>query len=170
MKRYLTIGVLQSQRGPSCAMAKSFLFATTYTMHCLPRKNYGAVVPLWIDSICINQDDEAEKSSQIGLMGTIYGTARRVWAFLGQAPPRMPELIEYLPQILKGCQNLQKQVDDYVPKVAFSRTNLPGQTAVNRLATTLEISNKDMERIAPPHSPIWKTLELVLTERYFNRL
>jgi hypothetical protein len=38
---------------------------------------------LWIDSICINQDDRDERDSQIPLMDGIYGRASRVIAYLG---------------------------------------------------------------------------------------
>ena len=38
---------------------------------------------LWIDSICINQADEAEKSGQVQMMGDIYRRARRVIIWLG---------------------------------------------------------------------------------------
>jgi hypothetical protein len=37
----------------------------------------------WIDSICINQIDNVEKSHQIAHMGSIYGNATRVIAWLG---------------------------------------------------------------------------------------
>ncbi|EPE32090.1 hypothetical protein GLAREA_12172 [Glarea lozoyensis ATCC 20868] len=39
---------------------------------------------LWIDVICLNQDDDIEKSIQVGLMGEIYQQARRVCIWLGQ--------------------------------------------------------------------------------------
>ncbi|CZR53667.1 uncharacterized protein PAC_03547 [Phialocephala subalpina] len=39
--------------------------------------------PLWIDAICINQDDKAEKARQIPLMGEIYSQARQVLVWLG---------------------------------------------------------------------------------------
>ncbi|EWZ92660.1 hypothetical protein FOWG_05736 [Fusarium oxysporum f. sp. lycopersici MN25] len=39
---------------------------------------------LWVDSICINQLDNTEKSAQIPLMGQIYSTARSVIIWLGK--------------------------------------------------------------------------------------
>lgn len=42
-----------------------------------------ADLPVWIDSICINQVDEAEKTKQIQLMGTIFSFAERVVACVG---------------------------------------------------------------------------------------
>ena len=40
---------------------------------------------LWIDAICINQDDVEEKSTQVMLMPEIYRNARTVQIWLGQA-------------------------------------------------------------------------------------
>lgn len=37
--------------------------------------SYAETKVLWIDQICINQADDAEKSSQVPLMGTIYSNA-----------------------------------------------------------------------------------------------
>jgi hypothetical protein len=45
---------------------------------------------LWIDAICINQDDLTEKQYQVGLMDFIYHRAERVLVWLGVP---MPELI-----------------------------------------------------------------------------
>lgn len=39
--------------------------------------------PVWIDAICINQKDNAEKSRQIPLMGKVYSQARQVLVWLG---------------------------------------------------------------------------------------
>ncbi|KAF6826990.1 heterokaryon incompatibility protein [Colletotrichum plurivorum] len=40
---------------------------------------------LWIDSVCINQVDASERSSQVALMGQIYSTASEVIVYLGPA-------------------------------------------------------------------------------------
>jgi hypothetical protein len=41
---------------------------------------------LWIDSICINQEDDKERTHQVKKMQTIYGKASRVTIFLGNPP------------------------------------------------------------------------------------
>ncbi|KAL5430451.1 hypothetical protein PMIN07_009487 [Paraphaeosphaeria minitans] len=38
---------------------------------------------LWVDAICINQDDDKEKATQVAAMATIYGLARRIVVWLG---------------------------------------------------------------------------------------
>ncbi|KAG4442480.1 hypothetical protein IFR05_002032 [Cadophora sp. M221] len=38
---------------------------------------------LWVDAICINQDDVEERNNQVSLMGSIYSSAWRVLCWLG---------------------------------------------------------------------------------------
>lgn len=45
---------------------------------------------LWLDAICLNQSDHAEKSSQIPQMRNIYQSAKKVFVWLGESPD--PEL------------------------------------------------------------------------------
>ncbi|OXV07873.1 hypothetical protein Egran_04363 [Elaphomyces granulatus] len=40
---------------------------------------------LWVDAVCINQNDEDEKSEQVPKMGEIYSGATKVYAWLGEA-------------------------------------------------------------------------------------
>jgi hypothetical protein len=48
------------------------------------QKRFGAVT-IWVDSICINQADDDEKTGQISLMGEIYSFASFVYVWLGPA-------------------------------------------------------------------------------------
>ncbi|EMD00546.1 hypothetical protein BAUCODRAFT_50168, partial [Baudoinia panamericana UAMH 10762] len=48
---------------------------------------------LYIDAICINQGDLAEKSSQVRLQSTIYSQATRVLCWLG-VPTDTSEIVE----------------------------------------------------------------------------
>ncbi|KAE9976764.1 hypothetical protein EG328_002410 [Venturia inaequalis] len=43
----------------------------------------NAARTLWVDAICINQEDAQEKSSQIGQIGAIFAAAQRVSVWLG---------------------------------------------------------------------------------------
>jgi hypothetical protein len=40
---------------------------------------------VWVDSICINQDDRDERSRQVAIMDQVYMKARRVLVWLGDA-------------------------------------------------------------------------------------
>ncbi|KAK7432028.1 hypothetical protein QQZ08_001318 [Neonectria magnoliae] len=39
---------------------------------------------LWVDTLCINQDDSDERDEQVRRLGSIYSTARRVVVWLGE--------------------------------------------------------------------------------------
>lgn len=45
----------------------------------------GSFRPMWVDSLCINQENSDERNSQVALMPQIYATAKRVLAYLGPA-------------------------------------------------------------------------------------
>jgi len=47
---------------------------------------------LWIDAVCINQEDDAEKSFQVSMMGEIYYQADRVIIWLGDIHVRSSEV------------------------------------------------------------------------------
>jgi hypothetical protein len=51
---------------------------------------------LWIDAICINQDDKREKEHQIPLIAEIYAKAVRVIVWLGDAEDDSNEVLEHI--------------------------------------------------------------------------
>jgi hypothetical protein len=64
-------------------------FRVLYTLqHCATRDSTqlyqkGETLTLWIDAICINQKDIAEKNCQVPLMGSIYRQARGAVGYVG---------------------------------------------------------------------------------------
>ncbi|KAK1673970.1 heterokaryon incompatibility protein, partial [Colletotrichum godetiae] len=46
------------------------------------------IITLWVDSICINQDDATEKGQQVGWMHDIFGSAMGVTAYIGDGLDR----------------------------------------------------------------------------------
>jgi hypothetical protein len=49
---------------------------------------------IWVDFICINQEDEKEKERQIQSMAKIYGQANRVIVYLGEAADDSDQALE----------------------------------------------------------------------------
>ncbi|KAH7084128.1 heterokaryon incompatibility protein-domain-containing protein [Paraphoma chrysanthemicola] len=50
---------------------------------------------IWVDAVCINQADDAEKALQIPLMGDIYSSADPVYVWLGEATPGTDRALRY---------------------------------------------------------------------------
>ena len=63
---------------------------------------------LWIDALCINQDDTEEKSHQILLMSSIYTSAKKTVVWLGEQDKWTEKSYEVIIR-WAGIQNLERQ-------------------------------------------------------------
>ena len=55
-------------------------------------------IPIWIDAICINQDDPRERNHQVEMMGQIYRGAKQVLVWLGEGSGKSEELLHLIGQ------------------------------------------------------------------------
>ncbi|KAF7544004.1 hypothetical protein G7Z17_g10296 [Cylindrodendrum hubeiense] len=76
---------------------------------------------LWVDQICINQNDLHERSEQVKLMNTIYEKAETVIAWLGAATPSTPKAIDLISRVsdiamptLTDMFRIEEYPDDWV--------------------------------------------------------
>jgi hypothetical protein len=57
---------------------------------------------IWVDALCINQNDNEEKNHQVPLMGSVYSTAKRVVVWLGHEDSEQAstafDCLEYISQ------------------------------------------------------------------------
>jgi len=81
-------------------------------------REWGANLPLlWIDQICINQQDQEEREHQVGIMSDIYSGAAEVMVWLGDE-----DEIENFPQLSCAVDHLSKYRGD--PTTARIQTSL----------------------------------------------
>ncbi|KAL5356011.1 heterokaryon incompatibility protein-domain-containing protein [Aspergillus floccosus] len=68
---------------------------------------------LWVDQICINQQDEKEKNHQVGMMRQIYTRSRRVITYLGPSGSKMDEErgISLLKRVHESFERLPPDLD-----------------------------------------------------------
>ncbi|CZR65940.1 uncharacterized protein PAC_15840 [Phialocephala subalpina] len=62
---------------------------------------------LWIDAICINQDDVTERSHQVGLMGEVYKNAGRVVIWIGEENALTRDAFEVIPRLADSYGTLR---------------------------------------------------------------
>jgi hypothetical protein len=81
---------------------------------------------LWVDQICINQNDGSEKAAQVQLMDQIYGSADKVAIWLGEAPAGM-DLVYSIHSIVKALENFNGTV--LASKENFEFLRLPAMSS-----------------------------------------
>jgi Heterokaryon incompatibility protein (HET) len=67
---------------------------------------------MWIDALCINQHDVAERNYQVSRMGQIYSEAKMVHAWLGLSGPYTAAGVEFLIRADMGPKNKPRDDDD----------------------------------------------------------
>ncbi|KAF4562578.1 hypothetical protein EYR36_003972 [Pleurotus pulmonarius] len=85
-------------------------------------------VSLWIDQICINQDDTTERAVQVPLMSQIYTSASQTIAWLGPAADGSDLVIDFLNSVgSQGVQvGLQNLTNDDVKHILSHAAADPG--------------------------------------------
>ncbi|TPX14639.1 uncharacterized protein E0L32_005331 [Thyridium curvatum] len=76
-------------------------------MPCLARRR--TPLPIWIDAICINQSDDAEKNLQISMMRRVYRSASHVIIWLGRATTYSEQAIALLPVIARVGEKMKSR-------------------------------------------------------------
>lgn len=123
-------------------------------LHHLRRSDVS--IMLWVDQICINQDDLQEKSQQVVLMGTIYQRAWSTLVWLGEEADNSDEAIDTLQNTKTALQYYQ---DGRAPNAEdFERLFLPASDSPK-----WHELGKLMRR--PWFQRIWVIQEVVLSQQ-----
>jgi hypothetical protein len=100
----------------------NFLNGTTNLFSALVRlRKQDVPRTFWVDAICINQGDDAEKTHQLALMGRIYKEAARAVVWLGPGFWNMGHGLYQLKRMLTlegntEPQNPRQPLEDIIDK------------------------------------------------------
>ncbi|KAL1607660.1 hypothetical protein SLS60_002595 [Paraconiothyrium brasiliense] len=93
---------------------------------------------LWVDALCIDQNNVKERNHQVGFMGTIFSNASQVLIYLGPGSPATDRMLNYL----KGDESdsdkrivIHSVLDDFLDHRWFDRVWILQEIALARLAT-----------------------------------
>lgn len=112
--------------------------------------------PLWIDAVCINQEDIPERNSQVQMMGSIYRSATRTISWLGPDDDDSETAIMTLKETFpKMMDSMQKR--DLLAWLDPQQTNLWQES--ERHADPLNLTRNNF----------WHSCQSILQRAYFSR-
>ena len=151
---------LPTQRDPELRMQAPVIPLTenlTSAMYIL-----GTIFPgtYWIDALCINQQDNAEKSSQVTLMREIYSAAEAVMVFLGAKSEESDMACDLVGKLCKLCQ-----------EGAFDLQGIISPLSVS-VVKRYPFEDKKLRELGLPleNDPDWVALAELLSRPYFHRI
>ncbi len=103
--------------------------------------------PIWIDAVCINQNDDSEKNWQIPLMGEIYSKAAEVLVWLGSGSREEQYAFAQIPVLREKFAN--------APTDPNSENAKPDPSSLG---------------IPPWNAPLWGLYGTIFARAWFNRL
>ncbi|WQF80958.1 Putative heterokaryon incompatibility [Colletotrichum destructivum] len=109
---------------------------------------------LWADAICINQNDDVEKTEQVRLMSDVYGTAMRTIIWLGRLQPDDEKAIRLVELVYNKTQrdNSQRPVSGTNEDFDFKTLDIPNVRNIRQI------------------DPSWKALFQILRHPWFSRV
>jgi hypothetical protein len=112
--------------------------------------------PLWIDAVCINQEDIPERNSQVQMMGSIYRSATRTISWLGPDDDDSDTAMRILKDVFpKMMDSIQKR--DLLAWLDPQQTNLWQESELR--AGTSNVT----------HNNFWHSCQRILQRPYFTR-
>jgi hypothetical protein len=128
-----------------CNGKRLYVTKSLFRALCQLRRN-GQTARLWVDALCINQADNAEKSVQVCMMGAIYKGAQHVRVWLGLAEQTDEAGLELIRRVHDRC-GLTRLDDMSKDFSSTQQLGLPG-----------------------PHDPGWRSVFKILHRPYFSRI
>jgi len=128
---------------------------------------------LWVDALCINQEDLDERSAQIPLMSRIYRQADRVLVWLGYSTPRLERAFDTLEQLHAYLIANAEHYEDNALDFQRSRRKGKAEREQTRKLSTeqvMELRNYDWDAVRallsnPWFVRMWTLQECVLAKR-----
>ncbi|KAK5102104.1 hypothetical protein LTS08_004564 [Lithohypha guttulata] len=108
-------------------------------------KNLPGAPFIWIDAICINQEDASEKNHQVREMHNIYSSAQRVVAWLGCSNNSIARFFRFLRLNTDGNEQDKKEASQEFPEykmlkaMALRGQGLEGPPDRPRLMTSMQL-------------------------------
>ncbi|KAK7414497.1 hypothetical protein QQX98_006684 [Neonectria punicea] len=102
---------------------------------------------VWADGVCINQDDNDEKSRQVQLIPEIYRSACRVITYVGENTHNVSRGIDLANRLILAREERQQSRNAMTIAAAYARHRVPGK-----------------------YEPAWESLRDFLSRSWYTRM
>ncbi|KAF7510857.1 hypothetical protein GJ744_005957 [Endocarpon pusillum] len=119
---------------------------------------------LWVDALCINQEDLDERANQVAMMIKVYHSAQKVWLWLGESDEHSEDAVTLLSMFAKEVQAM-----DHVSSKAPSRSDIHNPSLLEKIGLPL-FPGQEWKAVymffqRPVFHRIWIIQELVVSRR-----
>lgn len=150
-------------------------------------RSIGVVEPIWVDAICINQEDIHERNHQVRIMNSIYRRARRVRVWIGHDTRGISDAFQLIQSIMTAYS--EREVKEMEDRGQWYRIQHSGvDSAVNHerpsssknltsgredmflAQDNTDIWNLDFLKSTLTHIEGWAGLVMLLERSYWTRI
>ena len=124
---------------------------------------------LWVDQICINQNDIKERNQQVSMMGQIFHKPQRVVVWLGAADDETPKVWHLLIE-LAAMQDIE-DLEKYHMDLMLKPRSFTGPAEVEHIHQwSSPALPQRLSSLPPKDSPQWNALRRLLSCPWFHRV
>ncbi|KAM5474403.1 hypothetical protein MauCBS54593_001978 [Microsporum audouinii] len=121
-------------------------------------RHQGTDLPVWVDAVCIDQQDIDDKTRQVSLMRDIYTKALKVMVFAGNPSSDSDVALDLLAMLAKG-PSVSSRVAATKEKSQIALKALIKRPCFSRLWVTQEVFlARNLEILCGNHSETWPSL------------
>ncbi|KAK0666645.1 heterokaryon incompatibility protein-domain-containing protein [Cercophora samala] len=140
---------------------------------CLEHLDAFVGTNVWIDAVCINQEDDEEKSRQVSRMASVYGRASKVLSWLGPSADGSDVAMDGICSYGKaavdaGFLNIHKDLLVSWPDVGDNPANIRARDTVLELMAKANEAEGDANRAADRFPRLG--FAAITRRNYFNRV
>ena len=122
-------------------------------------------ITIWIDAICINQDDMEERSHQVGMMRDIYQKASRIIVWLGPKSTYSDKAMVLLHEL---------NIDSITEQMAFAKVHGPTNNIFSLrkfvVPRPIAAAVRDESLPAPYDNESWEGIAELFHREWFSRM
>ena len=129
---------------------------------------------LWIDQLCINQEDTGERSQQVSMMGEIYNKAERVLVWLGSDDDETALVWDLLYEVAK-LRDFEAHetyhlalAEQAFPTTAY--TTRPQSTDQHAEPQAKAKTTRRLLQLPPSSAPQWEAVKRFFNRAWFSRM